>query len=199
MNGSLLNKGRDLLNSITSLPDPLNCVKDELLIFEGNEQSIEEAQSWFVCVVALHAVASGNFGVGAALFDEHNELIEYAGNAVFSPEFRSDGHAEMMVLTKLEEKHTRRIDLKKSTLVTSLESCPMCLVRIISAKVGHLLHVSDDDIGGMTRNRATLPKIWRELYSGMEFRKTLCPERLRVIASLIFENNVVKLKDSLSG
>jgi len=53
-------------------------------------------------------------------------------NLMYSPHFRSDLRGEMLVINFFEEEHSGTITLESYTLYTSLESCPMCLIRFIS-------------------------------------------------------------------
>ncbi|MGY6275156.1 nucleoside deaminase [Methylomonas sp. MgM2] len=197
MNSAILNVGKTLLNGINTASGVQSSIKHKLISYRINDASTEEMQSWFVCILALQALTFGNFGVGSAIFDKDNCLVEYAGNQVFSPKFRSDAHAEMMVLTNFESKQDRRIDLSSYTLVTSLESCPMCLIRLISAQVGKVLHVCDDDLAGMTRNTDSFPPLWRKLQSTVQFRPTTCSTQIREIAQEIFMCNVNQLTSVL--
>lgn len=56
------------------------------------------------CSEALAAARTGNYGVGAVLIDPGGELLERGRNSVFFPHFRSDMHAEMVVMTAFEER-----------------------------------------------------------------------------------------------
>ena len=159
--------------------------------------SPEEAYSWLSCVYALQAVSRGNFGVGAVLVDSAGAITSVGRNEVFVPHFRSDAHAEMVVVNDFEKRFEGAIDLGGFTLYTSLESCPMCLSRLITAGVGTVLHVCDDEYGGMVHKRADLPSIWIELSSGREFRKARCSERIVDLARRIFLENVGTLNRRL--
>jgi len=57
---------------------------------------------WLTNVLALKAVDSGNFGVGCILVDSSDNIIAEGHNEVFNPYFRSDRHAEMVVMDKLK-------------------------------------------------------------------------------------------------
>jgi len=49
-------------------------------------------------------VASGNFGVGCIIVDVYGNVIVQGHNEVFHPYFRSDRHAEMVVMREFEDK-----------------------------------------------------------------------------------------------
>ncbi|MCX9076256.1 MAG: nucleoside deaminase [Candidatus Methanoperedens sp.] len=81
----------------------------------------------FTNILALKAVDDGNFGVGCILIDGHGNIVAQGNNEVFIPYFRSDRHAEMVVMDKFENTHPDIHEKEGYTLYTSLESCPMCL------------------------------------------------------------------------
>ena len=137
---------------------------------------------------AISAAKSGTFGVGAILVhNETNEIMYRGQNKVFS-ESRSDLHAEMDVLnifeTKNKEKSRERI--KDYTLYTSLESCPMCLCRLITSGLMEVYHIADDMGGGMVHLYDKLPPVWQEISKGRIFRKAECSDDLSAIAEQVF-------------
>jgi cytosine deaminase len=137
---------------------------------------------------AISAAKSGNFGVGAVLVDnETGEIVCRGQNKVFS-ESRSDWHAEMDLLNAFEtqNKSKSRDLLKKCTMYTSLESCPMCLCRIITAGVMAVYHVADDLGGGMAHLYNQLPPVWQEISRGRIFKKAECSDELSKIAEQVF-------------
>lgn len=137
---------------------------------------------------AISAAKNGTFGVGAILVDnETNEIVFRGYNKVFS-EPRSDLHAEMDLLNKFEAqyKNKSREIIKKFTLYTSLESCPMCLCRIITAGVNEVYHIADDIDGGMVHLYDRLPKIWQEISKKRIYKKANCSEELSKIAEQVF-------------
>jgi len=137
---------------------------------------------------AISAAKSGTFGVGAILVDNETNEIMYRGqNKVFS-ESRSDLHAEMDLLNNFEAQHKNKSRdlLKKFTLFTSLESCPMCLCRIITAGVMEVYHIADDFGGGMVHLYNQLPPVWQEISKGRIYKKADCSDDLSVIAEQVF-------------
>src|SRR5258708_596164 len=77
--------------------------KAYLLAYPSREEHEDDAYVWLTCALALEAVAAGNFGVGALLIDETGEVVALGHNEVFHPYFRSDRHAEMVVLDAWED------------------------------------------------------------------------------------------------
>jgi len=137
---------------------------------------------------AIYAAESGSFGVGAVLVDEQTgEIVCRGHNKVFI-DHRSDLHAEMDLLNSFENLHSSysRELLKSLTLYTSLESCPMCLCRIITSGVPRVRHLADDERGGMVHLYRQLPPIWQEISKDRVFEKADCSEELSELALQIF-------------
>src|SRR5262245_48002812 len=57
------------------------------------------------CQEALVAAQRGNYGVGAVLVNPGGSVVSKGQNTVFYPHFRSDLHAEMVVMNAFEERH----------------------------------------------------------------------------------------------
>ena len=113
---------------------------------------------------AISAIANGGWGIGAVLVDNQSGKVIACGQ---NKTTRSDWHAEMDLLNKFENEHPdkklRKDLLKQCTLFTSLEPCPMCLCRLIAARVGAVYYVAPDALGGMVHLFANLPAAWQEL------------------------------------
>ena len=141
---------------------------------------------------ALAAAESGSYGVGAVLVDEETNTIVCRGrNKVFT-QYRSDLHAEMDLLDTFENQHGEksREMLRNLTLYTSLESCPMCLCRIISSGVSKVFHIAYDERGGMVHLYNQLPITWQEISQDRVFEKAACSQELSEIAFQIFLETV---------
>jgi len=137
---------------------------------------------------AVNSAEKGSFGVGAVLVDEATKKIVCRGqNKVFS-QHRSDLHAEMDLLNAFETQNgsKSRELLRNSTLYTSLESCPMCLCRIITSGISKVYHAANDDRGGMVHLYHQLPIVWQEISSDRVFKKADCSEELSEIALQVF-------------
>jgi len=147
---------------------------------------------------ALVAAENGNFGVGAVLVNEETGEIAYRGqNKVFSQN-RSDLHAEMDLMNGFEAANKEKSGelIKKMILFSSLESCPMCLCRLITSGVPKVYHMADDIIGGMVHLYEKLPPVWQEISEGRTYEKADCSEELSEIAEQIFLATV-KLNEKL--
>jgi len=138
---------------------------------------------------AIKSAKEGNFGVGAILVDKKGKIIYRGHNQVFSAG-RSDFHSEMDVMNKLETEHNRGAKRKKliesSKIYTSLESCPMCWCRMVTAGIMEVYHIADDDFGGIVNIKNQLPYGWKELAYGRVFTKAECSRELSSIAETLF-------------
>jgi tRNA(adenine34) deaminase len=135
---------------------------------------------------ALAAAGDGNFGVGACLVDPEGRVVARGHNHVFHPYPRSDLHAEMDTMTRFEEQVRSPISLHDYTLFTSLEPCPMCLTRLITAGVGHVYHAAPDIESGMVYKLNDLTPVWVELARRQEFAPARCSPELQELAQQVF-------------
>lgn len=156
----------------------------------------------FVLVAVREALAGardGNGGIGACLVEESTgKILEAGHNRQYEPYFRSDLHAEMDLLTRYEEKIKARrnknssepIDeqrkMKGLVLYTSVEPCPMCLSRIINARLSKTYYAAPDPAGGMAHKLKDLPEFWQQLASGHIYEPARCSPELTVIAKSLF-------------
>ena len=83
------------------------------------------------------------------------------------------------------------------TLYTSLESCPMCLARLITSGVGTVKYVSPDLTGGMVHLMTNLPKIWQILAGRQKFPQASVPSLLVQLAFDIFKLNADELNSKI--
>jgi tRNA(adenine34) deaminase len=131
---------------------------------------------------ALAAAREGNGGIGALLIGPDGEVVEQAHNQVLAPYFRSDLHAEMTVMTRFEDRVRGRWQLKNYTLCTSLEPCPMCVVRLSAAGVGTVIYAAADGEGGMAATADRLPPAWAALAGRIHFAEADCSPMLKDLA-----------------
>jgi cytosine deaminase len=164
----------------------LQALKERVINFVSSSQNDSFALE--TIKVAINAAENGNYGVGAILVNERtNEIIYRGQNKVFS-EHRSDLHAEMDLLNTFEKQNRdkSRELLHDLTLYTSLESCPMCLCRIITSGVSKVYHIADDDRGGMVHLYKQLPIVWQEISRNRVFNKADCSKELSELALQVF-------------
>lgn len=143
-----------------------------------------EAHALRACRLAIDAAGMGSCGVGAVLFDGNGQVIVEGHNKVYDGGFRSDLHAEMVVMNEYEALGWPRGEARNCTLVTSLEPCPMCMTRLIIAGVGSVLYVSGDSIGGMVQRKHSLPPTFRAIIQGENqvWEPAECSDELRAAA-----------------
>ncbi|MBI4336766.1 MAG: nucleoside deaminase [Chloroflexi bacterium] len=140
---------------------------------------------------AIASAKEGNFGVGAVLVDPSGSIIERGRNRVFYPQFRSDLHAEMDLMTRVEKQAGSASRWPSGlALFSSLEPCPMCLTRLITSGVGKVYYAARDERGGMVSRLHLMPPEWQELAEGRQFGFADCSPHLRDLAWRVFETTV---------
>jgi cytosine deaminase len=157
----------------------------------------DEAIGLVVCREALTAARQGNYGVGAVLLDPDGQVVGRGGNQVFQPYFRSDRHAEMVVMTAFERRHPEVGNLSGHTLMCSLEPCPMCLARVLTAGVGTVKFLADDANGGMVHRLPQLSVAWTRLAQGRRFEPAAVSPDLRHFAVDVVETTAAACRDKL--
>lgn len=160
-----------------------------------------ESHAIRACRLAVEAAEIGTYGVGAVLLGPDGRIIVEGHNRVHADGFRSDLHAEMVVVNDYEALGWPRSRARHCTLVTSLEPCPMCTTRLIVAGIGTVLHVSDDSVGGMVQRRQHLPPIFRTITEHQEqvWAPADCSDELRVAAFRIWMESRDSLDRRLSN
>lgn len=192
------NNLRDIIIRDNKQDANINYWKNFLSEYTANRDYRDEYYAWLSCVLALKAVYCGNFGVGSVLVDINGEIISFGHNEVFYPYFRSDRHAEMVVMDDFEEKHKNMDNVSGYTLYTSLESCPMCLTRLIASGIKRIYHVGADETGGMTnRMQESMPEAWLEIARGQEFDQAICSPSLTTAGKEIFLLTAYQLYEKL--
>ena len=149
------------------------------------------------CSEALAAARMGNYGVGALLIDPMGEVLERGRNTVFFPHFRSDLHAEMVVMTAFEQRQPAVETMRGYTLLCSLEPCPMCMVRLLIAGVQTVKFLAYDDLAGMVNQRHSFPTAWRRLWQRQEFIPADVSANLRQFALDVFLLNLESCRQKL--
>ncbi len=157
----------------------------------------EEEAAWAACVLAFISVCNNHYGIGALIVDDAFQIVCHGHNEVCGPPFRSDAHAEMVVLDNFERTHpNRRKD--RLTLYTSLEPCPMCYTRILISGLSQVFYVADDAAGGMVRRRHLMPDYWRAMEDRCRFSRAAVREPLRALATDILNYNLDDLGASVA-
>ncbi len=152
---------------------------------------------WITCQLAFSAIEKGNYGIGAILVDPTNQIIVKGQNEVFSPYFRSDRHAEMVVMDEFEDQYRSVTSLEGYTLYTSLEPCTMCVARLITAGVNTVKYVAPDSGGGMVQRMDALPPAWQRLANTQSFSKAVVSPQLLILSQEISHLNLEEIRRKL--
>ena len=198
-NEQIIESGLHELAQIDPTTDRTEKWKSQLMDYQFNHEYPDDSYIWLTNVLALRAVNYGNFGIGCVLIDGSGNVVVHGHNEIFNPYFRSDRHAEMVVMDKFEDTHQDLTELEGYTLYTSLEPCPMCLVRLISSIVNKVLYAAPDMSGGMVHEMKGLPPFWIELGEGKVFTQAKCSQELIKGANDIFLLNARELYEKLKN
>ena len=173
--------------------------KNYLEKYSLSEGLKDEKAAFRACELALRAAELGSFGVGAVLLDDKRNVIVEGHSEVFLNGFRSDLHAEMVVMNKFEIEHREFEKLGSYTLITSLEPCPMCMARLILASVGTISHVGADEDGGMVHRKSSLPPIFQNLIRNQSqmWGPAECSKELREAAFHISDQTRLQLENRI--
>ena len=189
--------GSELLGKIDSKNKKIMTWKQWLSKYRFQPEYQDDPYAWLTDVLALKSVDSGNYGVGSILINAEGKVIALGHNLVYSPYFRSDLHGEMVVVNRFEKEHPEITTLEGYTLYTSLESCPMCLVRLISSGINRILYAAADSIAGMANSIDLLPPLWKDLSGRQVFSRARCTEELSNAATEIMLINAEELLEIL--
>jgi len=178
-------------------------VKEMLAMVDKLVPSKDYPHDKFVIIALKEAVAAaidGNFGVGAVVMrGEGGGIVQKGRNHVFAPYFRSDLHAEMDVLTKIEDQNRTSHTVEGMVLFTSLEPCPMCLGRLIVAGIREVYYAAPDKDGGMVSRFDSLPPAVREMAKRQKFAQAKCSPELSELALKIFQSTADKCNAKLKS
>lgn len=169
--------------------------------FTPSADHAHESFALRACQLALEAARAGTHGVGAVLLDADGRVVSEGCNRVYERGFRSDLHAEMVVMNEYESAGWPRERARECTLVTSLEPCPMCTARLIVSGVGSVLYLSEDSIGGMVRRMHHLPPTFRAIIRSQNqvWGAADCSHGLREAAFKIWTESRTALGQWLPG
>jgi len=149
------------------------------------------------CKEACKAVKEGNYGIGSLIVSPSGDIIFRAHNQVFKPYFRSDLHAEMMVLNYFEDQYQDADDMSGYKLYSSIEPCPMCVARLIANGVGTVKFIAPDISGGMVQAMDKLPVSWINLSKRQSFSQAEASSYIQELANDIFMFNLLGCREKL--
>ena len=162
----------------------LDAIEKELNEFKSNPAFKEDAIALTVVRQALISIREGNFGIGACLVNEKDgKAIVVGHNELLLPYFRSDKHAEMAIMDKYEDEVKGKTPKTENlVLYSSLEPCPMCLIRLLSADIKKVRYVSADPDGGYVQHIDRLPPYWKDQTVDKDYMELQCSPRLKKIS-----------------
>lgn len=146
--------------------------------------------AFIICKEAYKSAKQGNYGVGSLMASPSWDIILTGQNQVFEPYFRSDLHAEMVVVNYFEDQYPDVTDMSGYRLYSSIEPCPMCLARLIANGVGTIKFVAPDASGGMVQTMGNLPPSWINLSKRQSFQQAEASPHLQELAYDIFMFNL---------
>ncbi len=182
--------GHDYLLSINPQNSTVKDLKKYLGTYRLEPDLIEDLEIWITCLLALKAVSLDNFGVGSTVVNPEGDMVSWGQNEVFRPYFDSHKHAEMQAMDVFETAHKNIAEMRKYRLYTSVESCPMCLTRLINSGLGAVIHGAADPEGGMVHKIKDLPQTWADLSQKQIYRQARCSPALTNTANKIFKFNL---------
>ncbi|MEM8888907.1 MAG: deaminase [Bacteroidota bacterium] len=190
-------KGSEILETLPQSFPGVAEKKIQLLEWAGKWKLQDDPYVWLSCVEALEGVSEGNFGVGAILIDEAGDVLIHGHNHSFQPAYRSDLHAEMVVLNRWESYLKGPLKNKNNglRLFSSLEPCPMCLTRLLYSEIKGIHYAAEDDLGGMQRYVERMPPFFRQVAERHNLSRAIASPELLQIAGEIMDIN----KENLDG
>jgi cytosine deaminase len=148
----------------------------------NSEEYSDDLYAYLTCKEALQGVSEQNYGIGGVLVDEKGKVLFSGHNKMFKPSFRSDLHAEMVLLNLFEKKYGNHPKRKSIKIYSSLEPCTMCTARLIFSGIGEIIYVAEDNFGGMIHLMDNLPPAWKKLSDYQIYRRANCSSFLREIS-----------------
>jgi len=189
---------KSILETIPGEGSGISGMREMLAGYEVLDTHRDEPYALLACALALQAVSEGNAGIGCVIADAEGASVAYGHNRVFHPRFRSDLHGEMDTMNAFED-GGEEIPPRDLTLYSSLEPCPMCMVRLVTAGMGRVLYMARDEQWGMTEGRDRLPPVWQDLAAGTVFGRLECSPGLMDASIRIFNSNIDELYEILKN
>jgi tRNA(Arg) A34 adenosine deaminase TadA len=189
----LMQKFSDLQIGIkTTDPIPVLTQKVEkyLISYQPKKQYPDDIYAKEAVLQAFYGFKEGGYGIGAVLADPKGNIIFKSHNSQIQ-KHRSDLHAEMTLLTDFEEspiskEYMNMFTYKPGlTVYSSAEPCPMCFIRLSSARVNTKYCCPGPD-DGMANRVDCLPSSWRDLAHKYPCVKDKSSPILQKLAHLMF-------------
>jgi len=116
--------------------------------------------------LALDAESRGNLPIGAVIALD-GRIIAEGQNAIWSPEFNANRHAEVEALRHVPQEHWT--SSRRMTLYTTLEPCVMCLGAILLHRICRVLYGTADGYGGAGMIRGHMPVFFEQAIACTEW------------------------------
>lgn len=173
-----------------SIPAIIQKVEKFLTNYKPQKKYPDDLFAKEAVLQAFISFKEGGYGIGAVLADSKGNII-FKGHNSQIQKHRSDLHAEMTLLTNFEESPISKQYLNMYvykpglTVYSSAEPCPMCFIRLASARVDTKYCCPGPD-DGMANRVDCLPSSWRDLAHQYPCKKDLSSPVLQKIAHLMF-------------
>ena len=123
--------------------------------------------------LAIEAEAQGNLPIGAVIC-LNGKIIAEGKNAIWSPTFNPNRHAEIEALRSVPQSLWE--SSRNMILYTTLEPCLMCVGAILLHHVGRVMYGSADDYGGAGLVLGQMPPYFEAEASRTEWLGPAYPE-----------------------
>jgi tRNA(Arg) A34 adenosine deaminase TadA len=200
-NGYFVTHSRsELMKKLSDLPsgikvdDPIPVIIKKiekfLISYQPQKQYPDDLFAKESILQAVQSFKEGGYGIGAILVDSKGNIICKSHNSQIQ-KHRSDLHAEMALLTNFEEspasKEYLNVYVYKPglTVYSSSEPCPMCFIRLSTARVNTKYCTPGPD-DGMASRIDCLPPDWREMAHKYPCKKAQSSPVLQKVAHLMF-------------
>jgi tRNA(Arg) A34 adenosine deaminase TadA len=173
-----------------SIPVIIQKVEKFLRTYQPQKKYADDVYAKEAVFQAFLGFKEGGYGIGAVLVDSKGNIIFKDHNSQIQ-KHRSDLHAEMTLLTDFEEspisQQFMNLYVYKPGLVvySSAEPCPMCFIRLASARVNTKYCCPGPD-DGMANRIDCLPSSWRDLTRRYPCKKDSSSPLLQKISHLMF-------------
>lgn len=124
--------------------------------------------------LALEAERNENLPIGAVISLD-GEIVAEGKNAIWSPVFNPNRHAEIEALRAVPGRYWSRA--REMTLYTTLEPCLMCMGAILLHGIGRLIYGSSDHYGGAGTVVTHMPPYFQEQFAKTEWIGPVSPQR----------------------
>ena len=110
---------------------------------------------------AKKALDEGGYGIGAVLVFDNKIIARAKAETHTTKDPRA--HAETELIDRITfTKYFTPENLRKMTLVTTLEPCPMCYSTFLILKVGRIVYGARDEPSGFSPRPEMMPPIYRD-------------------------------------